>query len=157
MLPTWPEKLPCPLADVYSYVPKVNAKRTQMESGTARHRRLSRKIPHTVNVKWLIPKADIADFRFFAFDIVNVVGFFTTPLRLDEEIKQMKARFINPTEPFTVANVQNFFYEVVAQLEVIEMDIISADAYFTRNADYLELAADPLEIFIHQTLPEYAS
>ena len=153
MLPTWPEKLPCPLADVYSYVPKVNAKRTQMESGTARHRRLSRKIPHTVNVEWLIPKADLADFRFFAFDIVNVVGFFTTPLRFDEEIKQMKARFINPTEPFTVANVQNFFYKVVAQLEVLEMDIITADAYISRNADYLGFATDGLHIYIHNTLP----
>lgn len=153
MLPTWPEKLPCPLADSYSYVPKVNAKRTQMESGTARHRRLSRKIPHTVSVKWLIPKADIADFRFFAFEIVDVVGFFTTPLRLDEEIKQMKARFINPTEPFTVANVQNFFYEVVAQLEVLEMDIISADTYLSRNADYLAFATDGLHTYIHNTLP----
>ena len=137
MLPKWPEKLPCPLADVYSYVPKVNAKRTQMESGTARHRRLSRKIPHTVNVEWLIPKADLADFRFFAFDIVNVVGFFT----------------INPTEPFTVANVQNFFYKVVAQLEVLEMDIITADAYISRNADYLDFATDGLHTYIHNTLP----
>lgn len=155
MLPKWPEKLPCPLADAYSYVPKVNAKRTQMESGTARHRRLSRKIPHTVNVEWLIPKADIADFRFFAFDIVNVVGFFTTPLRFDEEIKQMKARFINPTEPFTVANVQNFYYKVVAQLEVLEMDIISDDDFYIRNDDYMLLLSNPLHEYIHTTLPNY--
>ena len=153
MIPNWPEKLPCPLADSYSYAPKVNAKRTQMESGTARHRRLSRKIPHTVSVKWLIPKADIADFRYFAFDIVNVVGFFTTPLRFDEQIKQMRARFINPTEPFTVTNVQNFFFEVVAQLEVLEMDIISADTYLSRNADYLGFATDGLHTYIHNTLP----
>ena len=155
MLPKWPEKLPGPLADSYSYVPKVNAKRTQMESGTARHRRLSRKIPHTVSVKWLIPKADIADFRFFAFEIVDVVGFFTTPLRLDEENKQMKARFINPTEPFTVVNVQNFFYEVVAQLEVLEMDLISSDDFYMRNSDYMLILINPLHEYLHATLPNY--
>lgn len=152
---TWPERLPLPLKE-YSYAPKNAFYRTQMESGEARHRRRSKRIKTVVNVKWKIPRVDMKDFRFFVFELVGADagwGYFLTPLLFDGEVKNMKARFMNPDEPFTVANEENIVHVVTAQLEVMELDLMKEHDFFERNPDVFEVVIDPLHELINEDMP----
>lgn len=151
----WPEKLPLPMKE-YSYSPKNAFYRTQMESGESRHRRRSKRIKTVVNVQWKIERKDMKDFRFFVFEIIGADagwGYFLTPLLFDDEVKQMKVRFINPDEPFTVSNEGNVLHVVTAQLEVYDLDLMKEHEFFERNPDVFETAIDPLHVLINEDMP----
>lgn len=151
----WPERLPMPFME-YSYAPKNAFYRTQMESGEARHRRRSKRIKTVVSVKWKIPRVDMKDFRFFVFELIGADagwGYFLTPLLFDDEVKKMRARFMNPDEPFTVSNEQNHIYVVSAQLEVMELDLMKEHDFFGRNPDVFEVVIDPLHELINEDMP----
>ncbi|GGZ83353.1 hypothetical protein GCM10007161_13590 [Ignatzschineria indica] len=152
----WPERLPCPFME-YSYAPSNAFYRTKMESGRARHRRRSKSITTKVQVKWKIPRVDMKDFRFFVFELVGADagwGFFLTPLLFDDEVKDMKARFTNPDNPFSVTNEENVLYIVTAELEVMELNLMQEHEFFERNADVFERAIDPLHELINEDMPE---
>lgn len=149
----WPEKLPLPMK-TYSYAPKNAFYRTQMEGGEARHRRRSKRIKTVVDVQWKIPRDDMADFRFFVFELVGADagwGYFLTPLLFDSEVKDMKARFVNAEEPFKVANEENVVHVVTAQLEVYDLDLITENDFYKRNPikDY-----SIIDIAVNELLPK---
>lgn len=155
----WPERLPKPFYDGYSFAPVNPFIRTQMDSGRARHRRRSRVVKTKVNVTWKIPREDMKDFRFFIFDLVGGAGwgFFKTPLLFDgDQCKLMKARFTNAENPFNAGNEQNRQFIVTAELEVFELDLISEDDFYARNPDQLMLfAGNRLHHLLHVTMPDY--
>ncbi len=155
---SWPKKLPCPFYNGYSYSPVNPFIRTQMDSGRARHRRRFKTVATKVSVTWKIPKADMADFRYFVFELVGADsgwGFFLTPLLFDDAVKPMKARFSNPETPFTVTPEQNTLFIVTAELEVMELNLIKEDLFFERNPDVFDQAINPLHELINDEMPDY--
>ncbi len=154
---TWPKRLPCPYRD-YSYSPQNVFYRTNMEGGRARHRRKGRSITTRVSVSWKIPRVDMKDFRFFVFELIgndSGWGFFLTPLLFDDEVKNMKARFCNPNEPFKVTNEQNQIFIITAELEVMELGLIKETDFLERNPDVFEAVTNPLHELINTDMPEY--
>lgn len=152
----WPERLPKPSVE-YSYAPKNAFYRTQMEGGRARHRRRGKSIATRVNVKWKIPRDDMKDFRFFIFELVGADsgwGFFLTPLLFDDEVKSMKARFVNSDEPFSVENEDNVIHTVSAELEVMELNLMKEANFFERNPDVFETTLNPLHELINEDMPQ---
>lgn len=136
----WPDRLPCPSVD-FEYAPNSPFIRTQMDYG-ARHRPRFKRFSERFRVNYLIKRNDMKDFRYFVYEIIgkqNYWGWFQTPLMVDDELKMMRARFVNANQPFTVINKGNVIWEVSAELECFELNLISELDYFDRNIDQLAL------------------
>lgn len=137
-IPVWPNRLPPPDIE-YSYTVQSAFLRTELTSGRARQRRIYRNVPTQVQVQWKIPWADMPDFRYFVHEIVgnqNGWGFFEALLAFDEHKKKMRARFMDANSPYDVSNESNVLWIVSAKLEVLELDLISSDAFFQRNPEF---------------------
>ena len=62
---TWPTTLPNPQFSGYGIEAQDATRRTDMEGGAARVRRVSTSVPDKATLKWLFDEAQMAEFRAF--------------------------------------------------------------------------------------------
>ena len=130
-LPHFPDILPCPFINGYSYSKKNAFIRTQMDSGRARHRRRYKTVADHVNVTWIMDNEQLSIFEgFFNYETCYGAGWFITGLGNGLGINCVKARFTNPETPYQVNHINNSaLWSVTAMLETFEMPGYDIDTY----------------------------
>ncbi|MBP6861338.1 MAG: hypothetical protein KBC57_03165 [Neisseriaceae bacterium] len=120
-LPVMPDVVPCPLLNGYGYAPQNPFIRSQMDSGRARQRRRFKSVAKKASVSWLMTDEQLAIFEsFFDYETCGGVGWFRLNLKNGLGMVCVKARFINPEEPYSVQK-NNKFWTISAVLETFDM------------------------------------
>lgn len=128
-LPVFPDVLPVALNNGYSFSPQKAFKRTQMDSGRARHRRTTVTIAKKANVNWLMTKNQLSVFEaFFDYELCGGVRFFKITLANGHGLVCVKARFIEPSEPYIVEK-HGPYWIIAASLETFEMPTYDQSSY----------------------------
>lgn len=113
---TWPNTLPAPLRSGFQLARQSGVERTDMESGPARQRRVTRSKLHEVPASWLFTDAQMAAFRsFFDNDISGGADWFTATWRLWDGAATRELRFISGE--FSVDAAGNGLWRVSAKLD----------------------------------------
>ena len=127
----WPrQRLGCPLATGYSYAPQETFKRTQMDSGVARQRRASINFAKVINVSWIFTQDQLSLFEsFFVHELYGGAAWFLSPLGNGHGVCCVKARFNNPSQPYSVESLAGvLLWKVTATLESFDMPIYTKEA-----------------------------
>ena len=129
-MPCWPRTLSCPLANGYSFTPQNTFRRTQMDSGAARQRRTSMRHAKIVNVSWLFEQEQLSVFEsFFMHELYGGAAWFLSPLGNGHGVCCVKARFNNPSQPYSVESLAGvLLWKVTATLESFDMPIYTKEA-----------------------------
>jgi hypothetical protein len=96
-LSVWPETLPPPRVEGYSLSPRPSLLRTEMETGSARHRLRSLTAHYQVQAEWRF-----SEFQFAVFDAWWALNtrlgeqWFVLPLAVPLDVQAVEARFLVP-------------------------------------------------------------
>lgn len=147
----YPAYLPWPQREGYELNPISPFRRTTMQDGRARQRRVFSSVPVMVSVNWVFTSdAQAALFEyFFKVNLKDGVEWFNCPLRTPVGAKMYLCRF---TEIYSgVAPVGLCGWQASATLEIFERPILPSD-----QADFPEylLNADIFDIAMNEKWPE---
>jgi hypothetical protein len=116
---TWPATLPNPQTSGYAVTPVPQAMRTEMESGSAKTRRISRAKNDKVTLVWQFTDAQMAAFRTWFESDTDAAGgaaWFTISLPLGNTgLTSEEARFIGE---YKMEALEGLNWRVSAQVEV---------------------------------------
>tara|TARA_Y100000590_G_C15742063_1_gene1020609 strand:- start:5491 stop:5973 length:483 start_codon:yes stop_codon:yes gene_type:complete len=123
--------LPGPLKDSYSIKPKSGVIKSQMQSGIARHRRISTAYPSVINLKWSFTHSEFAVFQSWVFyDAKNGAEWFDITLLAGLGMVIHKARFTDNESVYeAVLNPITNKWDVSAAVEVQYQPMLSLGGY----------------------------
>lgn len=116
---TWPSTLPSPQFSGYGLETQDATRRTDMEGGSARVRRVSTSVPDKVTLKWIFDAAQMISFReFWEADWYHGSAWVFLPLR-DGRVNGIVSRECRPTPAtFKAAPVSSTHWHVEMTVEV---------------------------------------
>ena len=102
-MPAWPATLPAPLLDGYSLKTDSRLRRTEMESGPAKQRRVATSGPTAVSLSWVFNRQQYAVFAaWFHHIVADGQEWFDMTLRTAQGENTVRVRFKEtPTERYT--------------------------------------------------------
>jgi len=123
--------LPLPLKESYTIKPKSGVIKSQMQSGFARHRRVSTAAPTLITLKWSFTHSQFATFQAWVmYDAKNGAEWFDITLLAGLGMVIHKARFTDSEGVYTAnLNAKTNKLDVSANVEVQYQPILSLGSY----------------------------
>tara|TARA_Y100001960_G_scaffold231817_1_gene243474 strand:- start:37 stop:519 length:483 start_codon:yes stop_codon:yes gene_type:complete len=123
--------LPLPLKDSYTIKPKSGVIKSQMESGFAKHRRITTASPTLITLKWSFSYSEFATFQgWVLYDAKNGAEWFDITLLAGLGIVIHKARFTDSDGVYTASlNTSTNKWDVSANVEVQYQPMLSLGGY----------------------------
>ena len=121
-MPAWPSTLPAPLLDGYSLKPDSRLRRTEMESGPAKQRRIATAGPTVVTLSWIFNRQQYAVFSaWFHHIVADGQEWFDMTLRTAQGENTVRVRFKEPpTDRYTAP-----FWRVEANCEIESIPLMT--------------------------------
>jgi len=121
----WPNILPVPSKDGYSYKPEACVLRTQME-GKRRIRKVFTKQPYIFNITLRCTDKQLAVFEYFWKNELNSgLNWFDMPLTSGKGISTVTARFMDEPD----INTDGRYWRVSGSIEIEELPLYSETEY----------------------------
>lgn len=123
--------LPLPLKDSYTIKPKSGVIKSQMESGFAKHRRVTTASPTLITLKWSFTYSQFATFQAWVmYDAKNGAEWFDINLLAGLGMVIHKARFTDSDGVYTASlNSNTNKWDVSANVEVQYQPVLSLGSY----------------------------
>lgn len=123
--------LPLPLKESYTIKPKSGVIKSQMESGFAKHRRVTTASPTLITLKWSFTYSQFATFQAWVmYDAKNGAEWFDISLLAGLGMIIHKARFTDSDGVYTAAiNKGTNKWDVSANVEVQYQPVLSLGSY----------------------------
>jgi hypothetical protein len=123
--------LPLPLKDSYTIKPKSGVIKSQMESGFAKHRRITTASPTLITLKWSFTYSEFATFQAWVmYDAKNGAEWFDITLLAGLGMVIHKARFTDSEGVYTASlNTSTNKWDVSANVEVQYQPVLSLGGY----------------------------
>ena len=125
-IPEWPDILPAPSQTSYEIKPVPSFRRTEMTSGIARQRRVTRNPPTTFTMFWDMSKSEFAVFEaFFIYDLHDGRDWFKMDYATGIGCVEGEFRFTNVDKPYTAEAITSESFRIRTILELRYRNILS--------------------------------
>ena len=146
-VPAWPDILPAPSQTSYQIKPIPSFKRTEMTSGIARQRRVTRNPPTTFTMFWDMSRSEFAVFEaFFIYDLHDGQDWFKMDYATGIGCVEGEFRFTNIQKPYTSEAITSESFRIRTTLELRYKNILSRTDFAAKvnmNPDDLVLPIWP--------------
>jgi len=153
-LSVWPETLPPPRVEGYSFSPRPSLLRTEMETGAARHRLRSLTAHYQVQAEWRFSQDGFAIFdAWWALNTRMGEQWFVLPLAVPLEVQAVEARFLAPWQAELLPAQR---WRVAAQLEIRDLQRLTADelAVASVYGNAAMALGERLHHWLHEQMPQ---
>lgn len=122
---SWPEMLPSPRVNNYSFTQEDNTVRSAMETGASRVRRRFTHPITKVNLQWIMGQDQFAYFEsWFKYKLQSGAVWFRVEIFNGCGLNSVDARFL---KPYSVKLISHQHWEVSGNLEIREVAVISEE------------------------------